>query len=125
MNNLSKKERINMVYSSLRENGEIHNQAELAKAIGASEATISKALKGEERALTDNLFKRISKRFVRYSLDWMVKGEGAMCCSTASDAEIFGEERQSSEISKDERIKFLEEKVAFLQEQVEFYKNKK
>lgn len=113
-----------MVYSSLRENGEIHNQAELAKAIGASEATISKALKGEERALTDNLFKRISKRFVRYSLDWMVKGEGAMCCSTASDAEIFGEERQSSEISKDERIKFLEEKVA-LQEQVEFYKNKK
>ena len=145
MNNLSKKDRINMVFASLKENGEIHNQADLAKAIGASEATISKALKGEEKSLTDNLFKRISKRFVKYSLDWMVNGIGSMLCGCSADDPSLYADTPSAPIDgvstdlqrthnggtteaeriKDERIKLLEEKVAFLEEQVDFYKNKK
>ena len=131
MNNLSKKDRINMVFSSLKENGDIHNQADLAKAIGASEATISKALKGEEKALTDNLFKRISKRFVKYSLDWMVNGVGSMLngcgCppSTVTDQSFYHpsddgtcnglateEEGRKSGMTKDERIRFLEAQLA-------------
>jgi transcriptional regulator with XRE-family HTH domain len=100
MDNFSKKERINMVYSSLKENGEIHSQAELAKAIGASEATISKALKGEEKALTDNLFKRISKRFARYSLDWMINGIGNMLngcgCTSPDDPSLYGKTPSAS-----------------------------
>lgn len=99
-----------MVFSQLKKDGEIHNQAELAKAIGASEATISKALKGEEKSLTDNLFKRISKRFVKYSLDWMVKGEGIMCCSDVTDEELLGKNSshdKGSEADKDKEIAML------------------
>lgn len=132
MNNLSKKDRINMVFSSLKESGEIANQADLAKAIGASEATISKALKGEEKSLTDNLFKRISQRFIKYSLDWMVKGEGMMCgCTSPDDPSLYSRSPSASgtigsteaqrthnggtteaERDKDEYIKELEAKVA-------------
>ena len=128
-----------MVYSSLKENGEIHSQAELAKAIGASEATISKALKGEEKALTDNLFKRISKRFARYSLDWMINGIGNMMnncgCSDPnapfetppSDGTYNGlttdsQRTHNGGTTEAERIKFLEEQVAFYKEQTAYYK---
>ena len=141
MNNISKKDRINMVFSQLKKDGEIHNQAELAKAIGASEATISKALKGEEKSLTDNLFKRISKRFSRFSLDWMVKGEGTMCgCSADTDTDDSfyhpsqkrttsepeaKEERRTSEDLLARENELLRQQVQFLKEQVDFYKNRK
>ena len=125
-----------MVFSSLKESGEIANQADLAKAIGASEATISKALKGEEKSLTDNLFKRISQRFIKYSLDWMVKGEGMMCGCPADDPSLYGktpsapidgvstdlQRTHSGGTTEAERIKFLEEQVAFYKEQTAYYK---
>ena len=136
MNNLSKKDRINMVFSSLKENGEISSQADLAKAIGASEATISKALKGEEKALTDNLLKRISRRFIQYSLDWMANGIGTMLnncgCSSADDESIYhpssdgirseGEAEEEGRKSESEQARFYKEQAEFYKEQAEFYK---
>lgn len=148
MNNLSKKDRINMVFASLKENGEIHNQADLAKAIGASEATISKALKGEEKSLTDNLFKRISKRFVKYSLDWMVNGIGSMLngcgCTSPDDPSLYADTPsasgtiESTEVQRThnegtteevafykEQAEFYKQQASFYKEQLDFYKNKK
>ena len=141
MDNLSKKDRINMVFSSLKENGEISSQADLAKAIGASEATISKALKGDEKALTDNLLKRISRRFVQYSLDWMANNVGAMLnncgCSSADDESIYHpssdgtcngpgteEEGRKDGMTKDEYIKELERVVAEQAIKLRRYENK-
>ena len=106
MDKLTKKDRINMVYDALKKSGNIHNQADLASAIGASEATISKALKGEERSLTDNLFKRISMRFKQLSLRWLLTGEGAMCCEN----DLF-EKENDQQPDQDHQIALLQQQL--------------
>lgn len=90
MNKNSKQDRLSEVYDLLKRNGKIHSQVDLAKAIGASEATISKALKGDERSLTDKLLKRINKAFGNmFSLDWLLNGIGDMMCGCPPEDNSF------------------------------------
>ena len=110
----------------LKEEGVVRNLEDVAEKVDRSRNNISSAINGDKRYLSDKFLKHFNACFKNiFSLDWLLKGEGAMCCSTASDAEIFGEQKTSSETSKDERIKFLEEQVSFLREQLDFYKNRK
>lgn len=55
MNNL---ERLKTALNTLRSMGEIKTQRDFAELIGANEANISRALKGDERYLTDSLVAR-------------------------------------------------------------------
>ena len=86
MDNFSKKDRFNKVFNHLKSTGKIHTQVEFAKIVGSSEATISKALKGDEKSLTDSLLKRVNKAFGNiFSMDWLLNGIGSMCCQPSSD----------------------------------------
>ena len=134
---MDKKERFKAIFSFLKNKGKIHNQADLAKKIGASEATISKALKGDEKSLTDSLFQRVNKAFDNiFSLDWMIDGiEPMFCCyKKNADAPFMLSEPEPSlrtEQEKDERINFLEQQLKLeqqknelLQQQLNLYENR-
>lgn len=135
MDNFNRKERLGMIFDKLKDMGKVHSQVDLAKAVGASEATISKALKGDEKALTDNLFKRINAAFGNiFNLEWMLRG----CPPDPTDQyldEVVNPPSPKNGLTtdsqrthngtttdmlavKNERIKLLEDRVSFQCEQL-------
>lgn len=56
---MDKRDQFREAYDWLRFNKIVMSQKDLAKLLAVSEATISKAMKGEESALTDNLISKI------------------------------------------------------------------
>ncbi len=74
-----RKERLKKVYNSLLINGLIESQKDLAKATGANPASVSQALKGEEKYLTDSFLVRIYEAYPNILCkDWLLTGEGEM-----------------------------------------------
>lgn len=70
------------VYDHLRSIGRIHTQKDLAERIGSRPESISQALSGSERYLTDNLFKKLALEFGDvFSRTWLETGEGEMLVS--------------------------------------------
>ena len=51
-------ERLQSVYNALRDGGRVHSQHDFAVLLEASDTTVSKALKQNEKYLTPNLVKR-------------------------------------------------------------------
>ena len=74
----NKVERLNEAFNYLRYNGLIATQKDLSDALGSSPSNISKALKGDERVLTDNFLVRFSDTFSDISSAWLLTGEGTM-----------------------------------------------
>lgn len=73
--------RLNEAFNYLRYSGLISTQKDLSDALGSSPANISKALKGDERVLTDNFLVRLSDAFSDISSAWLLTGEGEMLSS--------------------------------------------
>lgn len=112
-----------------------------AKMIGLSQPSTKAIIDGDNEP-SNKAIDGLAKGFPMISMDWLIRGVGSMCCSTASDAEIFGTSSSvpangltteaqrthsggTTEDVRDERIKLLEDRIAFLEEQVDFYKNRK
>jgi phage repressor protein C with HTH and peptisase S24 domain len=74
----NKVERLNEAFNYLRYNGLIATQKDVSDALGSSPSNISKALKGDERVLTDNFLVRFSDTFSDISSAWLLTGEGKM-----------------------------------------------
>lgn len=74
----NKVERLNEAFNYLRYNGLVATQKDVSDALGSSPSNISKALKGDERVLTDNFLVRFSDTFSDISSDWLLTGEGKM-----------------------------------------------
>lgn len=51
--------RLTSIFESLKASGKVHNQTEFAEYIGVNKSTVSAALSGNERYLTDRLLKKI------------------------------------------------------------------
>lgn len=122
-----KGERLAQAINYLKKTGQIKNLDDVAEIVDRSKNNISSAINGDKRYLSDKFLKHFNNSFRRqFSLDWLIRGIGSMCCPTASDKEVFetANETANGGDIKDERIKLLEEKIAFLEEQVDFYKNK-
>lgn len=60
---MDKKQRMNEVFEFLRDNGYIHTQRDLARALGSTSPNVSRLLKGDPKVLTDNICVRIQKAF--------------------------------------------------------------
>lgn len=76
---MTKKEVIKKMYRHLFIKGYVNNQKDLAKKIGSSETTISLALKGDEKYLTNKLLYRINDSFNSpFNREWVATGEGEM-----------------------------------------------
>lgn len=61
-----KKDYLTRIYYAARARGICHNQKEFAEAMGVNQSTISQALAGNEKYLTDRLIRNV-KRWVEWS----------------------------------------------------------
>lgn len=117
------------------------SENKFASEIGVNTQTLNNYTTGK-RSVSYDVVDKILVHFPQVSAEWLIRGVGSMCCSTASDAEIFGTSPSApgtigstdlqrthsggtTEDVRDERIKLLEDRIAFLEEQVDFYKNRK
>ena len=82
---MERKERINQVFKYLRDHGYIHNQRDLADAIGSTSPNISKMLNGDPKVLTDNICRRIQENLNIISAEWLINGTGEMVIKDKSN----------------------------------------
>lgn len=76
---MDRKERLQKAINYLRLNGIVSSQVDTANKMGASEATVSNALKGNDKYLTDKFLKRFNGAFGElFNLDWLLDEEGEM-----------------------------------------------
>ena len=61
---MSRAERFNLLYNTLRDMGVYHTQVEFAEIMKSSRTNVSSALKGDERVLTDRFLKRFYNAFI-------------------------------------------------------------
>lgn len=75
----TRKNRLAEVYEYLRGKGIAHTKTELADALGVRRPGIYSAMNGDERYLTDSLFKKICATFQGvFSLHYLLTGEGSL-----------------------------------------------
>ena len=82
MKKFFRQQQLQSVFDYLRNIGRIHTRKELADKLGTRPESISQALNGSDRYLTDNLFKKIALEFGDvFSREWLESGEGEMLVS--------------------------------------------
>lgn len=76
---MTTKERLQMVYETLRNHGIVHTKKDLANLIGTSAPNVSNAFKGDERFLTNNFLSRLNKAVnYMFNQDWLLHDQGEM-----------------------------------------------
>ena len=76
---LERQKRLNEVYNYLHSNKGIHTKAGFADAIKYARAYVSSALNGNEKYLTDKLFRSICSAFPEtFNLDYLLNGDGRL-----------------------------------------------
>ena len=76
---MKKVDRLKKAFNYVRDKGLVHTQKDLSARMQASEANVSKALKGEEQILTDSFLRRFNTAFDNiFNLQWLLTGEGEM-----------------------------------------------
>ncbi|CAL2056117.1 hypothetical protein [Tenacibaculum sp. 190524A05c] len=72
----SKQDRLKKTIDFLKFKNLINSQKELASKIDINANSLSQAVSGNTRYLTDNLFKKIYIKFQILNLEWLLKGVG-------------------------------------------------
>lgn len=76
---MNNKDRFESAFDYLKKSGILHTQRQLAELMKSTEGNISKALKGDEKVLTDKFLTRFSRAFDGlFSLEWLLNGSGEM-----------------------------------------------
>lgn len=76
---MERAKRLREAFNYVRGKGLIHTQKDLSVRMQASEANVSKALKGEEQILTDSFLRRFNTAFDNiFNSQWLLMGEGDM-----------------------------------------------
>jgi hypothetical protein len=92
---MARKERLKEVFDYVRDNYPVHTQADFADKIMYNRAYISSAMNGNEKYLTDKLFKNICEAFPNiFSLNYLLTGEGQLRIENdmPADGEQYDEE---------------------------------
>lgn len=72
-------ERITEAFNYLRNCGLAHTQKDVAETMKATEASVSNALRGDPKYLTDNFIKRFNNSYDNiFELRWLLLGQGEM-----------------------------------------------
>ena len=78
-----RQKRLNEVYEHLRKFYGIHTQSDFANALRKSRNAITLALNGDEKYLTDKLFKNICEAYKGvFNLNYLLTGEGSLLANT-------------------------------------------
>lgn len=127
-----KKDRILLAFDYLRSKGLIHTQLDLAEKMMSDKNTISRALKGNERYLTDKFLKRLNNSFGGvFNEEWLLDGDGEMLNSNPMHTNVGNTEHNSESIllqiieqkeaiirDKDKQIMQLSETIGMLKQQI-------
>ena len=92
---IGRQKRLHEVYEHLRKYQDIHTQTDLAESLGYSRVYISSAMNGNEKNLTDKLFRNICEAFPNiFSLNYLLTGEGQLLMENdmPADGEQYDEE---------------------------------
>ena len=131
---MDRKERLQKAINYLRLNGIVSSQVDTANKMGASEATVSNALKGNDKYLTDKFLKRFNGAFGGlFNLDWLLDEEGEMLNrstrseldSNALDLETIKASVSDSDKVMDVWLRFMENQRQYneiMREMAELYK---
>ena len=75
---LERQKRLNEVYEHLHNHCGVHTKAEFADKIQYARAYVSSALNGNEKYLTEKLFRSICEKFPQFNLDYLLTGNGEL-----------------------------------------------
>lgn len=82
---MGRKERLNEVYEYVRKNFPIHTQMDFAEKLKYHRTYISSAMHGNEKNLTDKLFKNVCEAFPgTFNLNYLLTGEGELLAASSS-----------------------------------------
>lgn len=87
--------RMASAYEYLRSVGKAHKQQDIAEKIGTDKANVSRAMKGDEKYLTDRFLCRFNAAFDGiFNEEWLLAGEGEMLVNSGISASIDGSHNQ-------------------------------
>ncbi len=130
---MDRKERLQRAINYLRMNGIVSSQVDAANKMGASEATVSNALRGNDRYLTDKFLKRFNDAFNGiFNINWLLDDEGEMLDrknflsrSTSLDTDGVKIEMSESDKVMDVWLRFMENQRQYndiMKEMADLYK---
>lgn len=97
---MARKDRLKEVYEYVRKNYPIHTQTDFADALRYNRAYISSAMHGNERYLTDNLFKNICEAYPgTFNLDYLLTGNGTLLASGENEQKTITDNKTPVEVS--------------------------
>lgn len=106
---MKKEERLKKAIEFLKSQGKVHKQKDVASMMGASEATISNALKGDEAKLTDKFLKRFNAAYGNiFNIDWLLEGEGEMLNEQTDKAISVNINHSTSDEENDSNYMYVE-----------------
>lgn len=76
---MERKERFKEAFEYLKSRGTAHTQRDIALKMDSSEGNISKAMKGDERVLTNRFLRRFNEAYGNiFNIEWLIDGVGEM-----------------------------------------------
>ena len=122
---MNRKDRLREVYEYLRNNGFVHTQKAFADALGKAEGTMSKAFKGDEKSLTDNLFVQITLAFPNiFNLNYLLTGEGTLLAGDGVSDESINRSYKDTELDVlKKQIEALEDTIKRQKQIIEHYES--
>lgn len=119
---MERKERLQKAINYLRLNGIVSSQVDTANKMGASEATVSNALKGNDKYLTDKFLKRFNGAFGGlFNLDWLLDEEGEMLNrSTRSELDSNALDLKAIKASVSDSDKVMDVWLRFMENQRQY-----
>lgn len=84
---MNKSERLKTAIKHLKNSGCVKSQAEVATKMGSLPTTLSSAVNGNDKYLTDVFLRRFNDAFGKiFNIDWLIDGMGDMlCCQPTVD----------------------------------------
>ncbi len=132
---MSKLQRLNDAINYLKIIGEISTQQDIADKMRMHKSTISSAISGNEKYLTDSFLSKFNFAFkCIFNEEWMIKGFGAMLNDSGVQREIILESKNSNEQAlfyermldkKEKKIEELLIQIGQLQQEIKALKQDK
>ena len=122
---MNRKDRLREVYEYLRNNGFVHTQKAFADALGKAEGTMSKAFKGDEKSLTDNLFVQVTLAFPNiFNINYLLTGEGTLLAGDGVSDESINRSYTDTEVDVlKKQIEALEDTIKRQKQIIEHYES--
>lgn len=119
-------DRVDNAIVFLKSKGVVHTQKDVAEAIGTDKSSLSRALNGDEKYLTERFITRFNRAFGNiFNIDYLLGKAENMFCHPMTDDElngIFNADKGKGD-SRDEVIELLKKTIADKDEEIRFLRS--